>query len=133
MIGLSRALGLPLHVWSQCRGVWGISADGEAAPEDDQETDALAVLQRIHAAEEPGLWLLEDFHPFLRTEHHPVLRWLRELARLPTSPRKVVVLSTPATGLPHDLCKEVPTLELPLPGVADLREVFEQVASATGV
>jgi SpoVK/Ycf46/Vps4 family AAA+-type ATPase len=43
---------------------------------------------------------------------------------MPASPRKVVVLSTPLPGLPVDLRKEIPTIELPLPGVDDLRFVL---------
>jgi AAA+ superfamily predicted ATPase len=79
------------------------------------------------------VWLLEDFQPFLREEHHTLLRWLRELARLPASPRKLVVLSTPLPGLPMDLRKEIPTLELELPGVDDLRVVLQDAAAALGV
>jgi AAA+ superfamily predicted ATPase len=62
-----------------------------------------------------------------------LLRWLREIARLPASPRKLVVLSTPLAGLPMDLRKEVPTIELDLPGVDDLRVVLHDAATALGV
>jgi len=133
IIGLSRALDLPLRVWSQSRGLTSVSSDGELSVEDEAATDPLDILRRIHASEEPGMWLLEDVHPFLRTEHHEILRWLRELARLRSPPHKIVVLSTPVPGLPLDLRKEIPTLELPLPGVDDLREVLEQVVSTMGV
>ncbi|MCX4242513.1 AAA family ATPase [Paraliomyxa miuraensis] len=133
VIGLAGDLGLPMHVWSQSRGLLRCSGEGELEAEDEEARDPLELLRSIHAAEEPGIWLLEDVHPFLHETHHEVLRWLRELARLPTSPRKIVVLSTPTPGLPLDLRKEVPTLELPLPGVDDLRVVLEQTATAMGV
>lgn len=132
-LGLSRDLQLPMHIWSQSQGLVACSSQNERTVEDEAATDALDILRRIHADAEPGLWLLEDFHPFLRPEHHEVLRWLRELARIPSEPRKVVIVSTPTPGLPLDLRKEMPTLELPLPGVDDLREVLEQVASTMGV
>lgn len=130
-IGLADELNLPLRVWSQSTGLrnrhneeWQTQAD---------TNDPLDILQTIHTSPEPGVWLLEDFHPFLRNEHHQILRWLRELARLPESPRKLIVLSTPLPGLPLDLRKEVPTLELALPGVDDLQQVLNDTATALDV
>lgn len=133
VIGMSIALDLPLRVWSQSTGLIRCSADGTLVVEDDSATDPLEVLRQIYGTNETGVWLLEDFQPFLRDEHHTLLRWLREIARLRASPRKVVVLSTPLPGLPMDLRKEVPTIELDLPGVDDLRVVLEEAAAALGV
>lgn len=131
-IGLSQHLGLELHRWSQSTGLIRCTEDAQSV-EDGDATDPLAILRQIHDASEPGIWLLEDFQPFLRDEHHPILRWLRELARMPASPRKLVVLSTPLTGLPLDLRKEVPTVELALPDVNALRVVLDDAAAALGV
>jgi AAA+ superfamily predicted ATPase len=133
VIGLSDALNLPLKIWSQSTGLLTCNKNGEVRIEDDAELDPLEVLRQIHSSNEAGIWLLEDFHPFLREEHHPLLRWLREIARLPASPRKIVVLSTPLPGLPMDLRKEIPTIELELPGVDDLRVVLRDAATALGV
>jgi AAA+ superfamily predicted ATPase len=131
--GLSIATTLPLRVWSQSTGLLACNAHGEVRVEDSGATDPLEALRQIHGSDEEGIWLLEDFQPFLREEHHPLHRWLREIARLPASPRKVVVLSTPLPGLPMDLRKEIPTIELDLPGVDDLRVVLEDAAKALGV
>jgi AAA+ superfamily predicted ATPase len=133
VIGLSNAMDLPLKVWSQSTGLLACNEDGEVSVEDDAAIDPMEVLRQIHGSDEAGVWLLEDFQPFLREEHHPLLRWLREIARLPTAPRKIVVLSTPLPGLPMDLRKEIPTIELDLPGVDDLRVVLQDAAAALGV
>jgi ATP-dependent 26S proteasome regulatory subunit len=130
---LARDLELPLHVWSQSTGLLKCGEEGETTTEDESVIEPQAMLTQIHASNDAGIWLLEDFQPFLRDEHHAILRWLRELARLPSSPRKIVVLSTPLPGLPLDLRKEIPTVELDLPGVEDLRVVLEDVASGLGV
>lgn len=130
-IGLSKELELPLRVWSQSRGLLALDESGDSGEND--ETDPLDVLQRIHSSDEAGIWLLEDFQPFLREEHHSLLRWLREIARLPASPRKLIVISTPLPGLPMDLRKEIPTIELELPGIDDLREVIKGVADTLGI
>ncbi len=133
VIGLSKECGLPLHVWSYSTGLLRCSETGETRVEDDEPPDAEEILKKIHGSDEAGVWLLEDFQPFLREEHPRILRWVRELARVPTSPRKLVVLSTPLPGLPVDLRKEVPTIEIELPRVEDLRVVLEDAAAALGV
>jgi len=133
VIGLSVKLDLPMFVWSQSTGLLRWSEDGEAGVEDAEAVDPFEILRRVHASDEPGIWLLEDFQPFLREEHHPILRWLREIARMPAQPRRLVVLSTPLAGMPVDLRKEVPTIELALPGVDDLRVVLEDAAALLGV
>ena len=133
VIGLSQKLDLPLKRWSQSTGLLTCNQSGEVVAEDNQELDPLDVLRQIHGSEDAGIWLMEDFQPFLREEHHPLLRWLREIARLPATPRKLVVLSTPLPGLPMDLRKEIPTIELELPSVDDLRVVLQDAASALGV
>jgi ATP-dependent 26S proteasome regulatory subunit len=133
VIGLANTTNLPLQVWSQSTGLFACSKDGELKAIDSDMTDPIEMLRHVHAADTSGVWLLEDFQPFLRDEHHPILRWLRELARLPNLPRKVVVLSTPLAGLPIDLRKEIPTMELELPGLDDLRVVLRDAASALGV
>ena len=133
VVGLSVALNLPLRVWSQSTGLLACNRDGVVSVDDGSATDPMEMLRRIHSSDEAGIWLMEDFQPFLREEHHPLLRWLREIARLPTSPRKVVVLSTPMPGLPIDLRKEIPTIELDLPSVADLSVVLDDAAAALGV
>ena len=132
-IGLAKELALPLKVWSQSTGLQASSEEGNLSVHDGAATDPLEVLRAIHSSEEPGVWLMEDFQPFLGDEHHQLLRWLREIARLQAAPRKLVVLSTPLPGLPMDLRKEIPTIDLPLPGVDDLRVVLRDAATALGV
>jgi len=132
-IGLAGELSLPLRVWSQSGGLLRCSDTGAMSEDAPGLTDAIDLLKAIHAGDESGMWLLEDFQPFLREGEHQIHRWLRELARMPQTPRKLVLLSTPLPGLPIDLRKEVPTVELELPGVAELRVVLEEAAQAQGV
>jgi len=132
-IGLAQTLGLPLTLWSESRGTSVRSDDGVITPEEPELIDPQELLETIHATERGGVWLLEEVHPFLAADNHALLRWIRETARLPSSPRKIVLLATHQPGLPASLQKEVPTLELPLPGVNDLRVVLDDVARDLGV
>jgi AAA+ superfamily predicted ATPase len=130
VIGLSRDLGLPLKVWSSSSGLRRCDDKGVLTQEQDEEaaSDPIEVLRGLREATDGGMLLLEDIHPYLEPQHHKVTRWLREMCRTPAHPRKLVILSTPLSGLPPELRKEVPTLELPLPGLDDLREVCRGVA-----
>ena len=53
--------------------------------------------------------------------------------RLPAEPRKLLLLSTPMPQLPLDLRKEIPTIDLALPGLDDLRTVCQGVAGERGL
>ena len=132
-IKLAEELGLPLTVWSESRGTTRCARE-EETPEDPDLLDPQELLEGIHAAEQGGVWLLEEMGPFLDPlQHHRLLRWVRETARLPATPRKLVLIATQQVGLPSCLQKEVPTLELPLPGLEDLRRVLVDVAEDLGV
>ncbi|MEY2716785.1 MAG: hypothetical protein RIT24_3128, partial [Planctomycetota bacterium] len=68
-IRIALDLKLPLGVWSQSTGLQKMSEDGTLSVDDESQIDPLEILRAIHASEEPGVWLMEDFHPFLREEH----------------------------------------------------------------
>ncbi|WPB81721.1 AAA family ATPase [Archangium violaceum] len=133
VIGLSEQLELPLQTWSSSSGL--MRWDDESALEevDGNATDPIEVIRTFHRGESSGMLLLEDIHPYLEPQHHQVTRWLREMCRIPASPRKLIILSTPLSGLPPELHKEVPSLELPLPRIEDLRTVCEGVAEELGI
>jgi len=131
-LGLARELKLDLHVWSASKGLETLHMEDGLQPEDPQAADPLDVLRTIHGEERPGVWLFEDAHPYLKAEHHQVLRWIREICRA-RGPRKLVLLSTTLPDLPSDLAKEVPTVEVPLPDVEALETVCKDVATALDV
>ena len=130
-IGLAKELGAPLRIWSSSSGLSVCDAEGSLGPEAEEQDDPIEVLRALRDQAEPGVLLLEDVHPYL--EEHRVTRWIRQICREPSSPRKLVLLSTPVAGLPIDLRKEVPSLELPLPGTRDLTIICEDVAREQGV
>jgi hypothetical protein len=106
----------------------------KSVPESaDLGTDPMEVLRNFKALPEDCILLLEDIHPYLESHNHQVVRWVREICRLPEKPFKLLVLSTPSPALPEDLQKEVPTIDVPLPGVEDLAKVARQVAGIYGV
>jgi AAA+ superfamily predicted ATPase len=126
---------LPLQVWSSSAGYQTVDEDNRVIEADEGCTDPIEAMLRLRHSPEGGVLLLEDIHPYLEPHHHQVIRRVREMCRSsdPGAPPRLLVLSTPMAGLPPDLQKEVPTVELPLPGVEDLAVVAEQVAERSGV
>ena len=133
VIGVANDLKIPLHIWSSSSGMARWDPSGAIESVADGPTDPIAIMRELKEGQAGKIVLLEDAQPYLRSEHHEVLRWVREICRLPVEPHRLLVLSTPIPGLPVELQKEVPTLELPLPKVEDLRVVCERVAEELGV
>ncbi len=114
-IALARDLALPLELWSSSSGLQ--HHRGDAWETELGESEPITVMARLREAEHGGVLLLEDIHPYLESQHHQVTRYVREMARGKSEPRRLLVLSTPLPGLPPELQKEVPTIDLPLPGI----------------
>jgi hypothetical protein len=130
---LARDLDVPFRIWSSSAGLTVLNVDGTVSEDESPTGDPIEAMERLRDATDGGVLLLEDIHPYLEPQHHQVARWIRELCRMTSSPRRLLVLSTPLPGLPVELHKEVPTIELPLAGVDDLAVVAEQVAERHGV
>lgn len=128
-IGAANELKLPLSVWSSSSGMVRCDSNGVTEPVPEGPPDPIAVMKDVKEGQTGRVVLLEDVQPFLRSEHHEVLRWVREVCRLPGDPRRLLLLSTPMPGLPVELHKEVPTIELALPRVDELRVVCERVGA----
>lgn len=116
-----------LMVWSAATGVTIAGAPGRA---DGSKRDALALLGAILDDPEPGIWVLCDFHPFLRDAG--VLRRLREVAfALRASPKTVILLGS-VLKIPPEIEKEVTVLDFALPDAAQLTALIQRILSEVG-
>ena len=112
-------------------GIQVCDDQGKPEAEDDSQADPIEAMRALRKTKDGGVLLLEDIHPYL--ESHEVTRWVREMCRPSSGPRWLLVLASPVPGLPMELRKEVPTVELPLPGVDDLAVVARDVAEAQNI
>jgi len=125
---VSRELDLLDIRWNQSAGLMDVGDRSRSFSSDPGLLDPMNMLAFVAGADEGMVVLLEDVQPFLHEAHHQVIRMVRELCHLPDEPRKLIILSTPIPGLPVELSKEVPTVELPLPEESDLKKVCMDVA-----
>ncbi len=130
-IQIGQDLSFPVEVWSRPRGLWKLK---EEQLREDGLNDPLELLRWLEGREDEALVVMEDFHPFLAPDrgNDEQIRRLRELARPGRTPRLLLLLSTPIPGLPIELRKEIPEVELPLPGPEDLEQVCQRVGHRLG-
>ncbi|HAA50278.1 MAG TPA: ATPase [Planctomycetaceae bacterium] len=110
-----------LVTWSSTSG-WQPPLSGEAAPDDP-----VAFLDDITGYPSNHVFLLKDFHPFL--EDPAIVRRLRDLAPVLTEQGKTVLFVGPVCQIPVELQTEAVAMELPLPGLEEMREQLVAVLS----
>lgn len=113
-----------LLVWSATTGVTNTATP---ARPDAAKRDALALLGSIADEPEPTIWVLCDFHPFLRD--NGVVRRLREVAFALRASSKTVILLGSVLKIPPEIEKEVTVVDFDLPSAQQLAAMVERIAA----
>jgi SpoVK/Ycf46/Vps4 family AAA+-type ATPase len=113
-----------LLVWSATSGLVNPALHAKA---DLAKRDPLALLASILEESEPGIWVLCDFHPFLRDAG--VVRKLREVAFALKASAKTVILLGSVFKMPPEIEKEVTVLDFALPDSKQLAALVERIAA----
>lgn len=121
---VAKKLGRKYHSWSITQGFR--PAVQESRPSTlSAELEALA---QIHEAEDYSIFLLKDFHPYLRDPR--TIRLLRDLASRLRLRSQTLILVSPSLSLPNDLEKDVTVLDLGLPNRDEIRTTLDKVITA---
>lgn len=92
----------------------------------------LEALAQIHEAPEFTIFLLKDFHPYMKDPR--VVRLMRDLAARLRGRSQTLYLLSPSLNLPVELEKEVSVVEYPMPGPDEISlQVDTVVASLKGM
>jgi len=114
-----------LYIWSVSRGL--CTTDMKVV--DRKTADPKRILPFLLEFNEPGVFILEDFHFFL-DERSPVaplaIRQLRDLVEPFKASRKTALVLSPVLKLPPELEKDVTVLDLELPDEAELAAVLDE-------
>lgn len=117
-----------LHTWSVTQGMQPPirRASGPAKPSSlPGELEALA---QIHESAEFTLFVLKDFHPYMKDTR--VIRLLRDLASRLRGKSQTLVLVSPQMNLPVELEKDVTVVEFPLPQQEEISEQINDIVDA---
>jgi ATP-dependent 26S proteasome regulatory subunit len=107
--------------------IW-TATDGAAPPLDSQTGDHHNpgdFLHQITAYPRDHVFLLKDFHPFLKDPF--VVRRLRDVIPKLNEQNKTILLMGPDSTVPIELQRDAVSIELPLPGLEDLREELREL------
>lgn len=117
-----------LHTWTITQGMRpAINRPlGQVKPSTlPPELEALAL---IHEAPESTVFLLRDFHPYMKD--YRVIRLLRDLAQQLRDKRQTIILSGPTLQLPTDLEKDVTIVDFDLPSQTEIEGIYQKVLDA---
>jgi ATP-dependent 26S proteasome regulatory subunit len=114
-----------LYVWSATQGLANVALPGRFDP---SKRDPLGIINHILDNSEAGIWVLRDFHPFLRD--HLVVRRLREAAFALSASAKTIILLGPVLKIPAELEKEVTVVDFSLPTAPELSQLLDRIITA---
>lgn len=107
---LAKTLRRRLLYWS---GTIGLTNPATPDRNDPSKRDPLQLLGTIIDDTEECIWVLRDFHPYLRDPN--IVRRLREVAFALETSKKSVVLLGPVLKIPPELEKEMTVVDFRLP------------------
>ena len=126
LTGLAVTRTLPLFVWSVTEGLNRLGF-GEK-PEEGDQLDETGVLEAIKNETNPGLYVLCDFHPYLKGEARNI-RLLREIAMRHHRLGHTVVLLSHQIELPNEVKRYSARFELSMPTEEQLMHLVREEAS----
>jgi ATPase family associated with various cellular activities (AAA) len=125
-IALSRSASAyrPLFRWSVTDGIQRLDLDLEPQRHNAEPEEAL---RHIRAVGKPGVFVLLDFHPFLKEPVH--IRLLKDIALTASDAKVTLVLVGHRLEIPHELMGLTARFALRLPGPGDRRAIVERCAA----
>lgn len=117
-----------LHTWSITQGMRPPVNRLTGAVKPTTLPGELEALALIHEAPESTVFLLRDFHPYMKD--YRVVRLLRDLAQQLRDRRQTIILTSPMLNLPPDLEKDVTLVDFGLPEQADIEAILDKVIAS---
>ncbi len=119
---VSKKLGRTLHTWSITQGLKPPIHSRQSSSSLPPELEILITLQ---ASEEFTVFLLKDYHPYLRDVR--TVRLLRDLAINLRGKAQTLIFVSPTFHLPSELEKDITVLDFPLPGIDEISQQLDMV------
>ena len=118
----------PLYAWSITEGLNRLGFGSRPKP-DEASQDAKAVLEHIKQADEPGIYVLCDIHPYI--DQDPInIRLLREIAMRHQTLGHTIILLSHAFALPREIKRYSSRFEISMPTEEQLMTLVREEASS---
>ena len=125
---VAQKLNRQLHTWSVTQGMVPAVKRASGPVKASSLPGELEALAQIHESAEFTIFLLKDFHPYMKDTR--VVRLLRDLAARLRGKAQTLILLSPQLTLPVELEKDVTVLEYPLPEQDEISEQLDDVIAA---
>ncbi|HJP83187.1 MAG TPA: AAA family ATPase [Fimbriimonadaceae bacterium] len=117
-----------LHTWSITQGMKPAVNRAASAVKASTLPGELEALAQIHESADFTVFLLKDFHPYMRDNR--VVRLLRDLALRLRGKAQTLVIMGPSLSLPTDLEKDITVVDFALPSSEEIDKKLSEVTDA---
>lgn len=117
-----------VHTWTITQGMVPPIRSNPGAVKQTTLPGELEALAQVHEAPEYTVFLLKDFHVYMKDSR--VVRLLRDLAIKLRGKAQTLILMAPVLNLPAELEKEVTVVDFPLPTAADIEMELDKVIAS---
>ncbi|MBX3113005.1 MAG: AAA family ATPase [Fimbriimonadaceae bacterium] len=117
-----------VHTWSVTQGMQPAVRRASGPVKASSLPGELEALAQIHESAEFTVFLLKDFHPYMKDTR--VIRLLRDLAARLRGKAQTLIMVAPQLVLPVELEKDVTVLDFPLPEQDDISRQLDSVIAA---
>jgi ATP-dependent 26S proteasome regulatory subunit len=117
-----------LHTWSITQGMKPNVSRPAGLSKPTSLPGELEALATVHEAQEYTVFLLKDFHPYMKD--YRVVRLLRDLAVKLRGRSETLILLGPTLNLPTDLEKDITVLDFGLPDTKDIEATLDRITAA---
>lgn len=114
-----------LHTWTLTQGMKPPVPQSQGKSTLSPELEALV---QVHESAEGTIFLLKDFHPYLRDQR--VSRLLRDIAFKLRSRTQTLIILGPTLNLPSELEKDISVIDFPLPNAEEIEGVLDKAIQA---
>lgn len=131
-----------VYSWSQTEGMRSLYSAGKAKADSNGVSgtqDPQRAIEFIRACKEDAIFILKDFHSYLRRERggatYEVVRALRDLLPLlyDGAHYKTIFFVSPTLVIPYEMQKEITVLDYPLPTEDEIYAAFDTILRVNDV
>ena len=117
--------GKPLRIWSASQGLK--DAQGKSIRGARGLEDPAKMLDHFIKTQEAGLWILFDFHPYLRqiSQTSEIRRQVRDAALESRRTAKSLVIISPVVEIPPECDKDITLIHFGLPTPGEMADILD--------
>lgn len=125
---VAKKLNRTVHTWSVTQGMKPPVNRTSGPVKPSQLPGELEALAQIHEAPEYTVFMLKDFHVYMKDSR--VVRLMRDLAGRLRGRAQTLFIVSPSLNLPVELEKDVSVMEFPFPEPADIEKQVNHAVEA---